>query len=88
MPRIVLTHQVVDIERWLMGKGERAAAIAAYGSDVRDYVAMDGSNQVAVTAIIDDLEAAQAMPASPPPDVAAQAESRGVVPPIVAYIER
>lgn len=51
MPRIVLTHRVVDVERWLKGKGERAAAIASFGSDVTDYVAMDGSNQVAVTAV-------------------------------------
>jgi hypothetical protein len=26
MPRIVITHDVVDIERWLKGKDERAAA--------------------------------------------------------------
>ena len=29
MPRMVLTHQVVDIERWLKGKEERAAALDA-----------------------------------------------------------
>jgi hypothetical protein len=88
MPRMVLTHGVVDIERWLKGKEERAAAIGTAGSDVRDHVAADGSNQVAVTAQVDDLEALQAMLASPPPEVAAQMESHGVLPPIVAYIEK
>ena len=44
MPRIVITHAVVDIERWLAGKAERAATISAYATDVTDYVAMDGSN--------------------------------------------
>jgi hypothetical protein len=88
MPRIVITHSVVDVERWLRGKGERAAAFASFGSDVRDYVAMDGSNEVAVTADVSDLDGAQAMMASPSPEVAAQAESHGVIPPFVAYIER
>lgn len=88
MPRMVLTHSVVEVERWLRGKDERAAAFAQFGSDVRDCVAVDGSNQVAVTAEVHDLEGAQAMMASMPPEVAAQAESHGVVPPILAYIER
>jgi hypothetical protein len=88
MPKVVLTHGVIDIERWLQGKAERAAAITRVGSDVRDHVAADGSNHVAVTAQIDDLEALEAMLASPPPEVAAQMESHGVVPPVVAYIER
>ena len=29
MPKIVITHQVVDVERWLKGKAERAAVISA-----------------------------------------------------------
>lgn len=88
MPRMVVTHSVVEVERWLRGKDERAAAFSQFGSDVRDYVAVDGSNQVAVTAEVHDLEGAQAMLASMPPEVAAQAESHGVIPPIAAYIER
>ena len=84
MPRIVITHAVVDIERWLKGKAGRAAAI---GTNVTDYVAEDGSNNIAVTADIDDLAAAQAMMASPPPEVAAQMEEHGVIPPLTVYIE-
>ena len=88
MPKVVLTHGVVDIERWLQGKAERAAAITGFGSDVRDHVALDGSNQVAVTADVDELEGLQALLASPPPEIMAQMESHGVIPPVLVYIER
>ena len=49
MPKVVLTHSVVDVERWLKGKDERVADIGAAGANVTDYVAADGSNNVAVT---------------------------------------
>ena len=88
MPRVVLTHAVVDIDRWLKGKAERAEAIeSGSGSNVVDYVAEDGSNNIAVTAEIGDLAALRAMLASPPPDFLARMEEHGVVPPITAYIE-
>ena len=88
MPRIVITHAVVDIERWLQGKAERAAAIeSASGSNVTDYVALDGSNNIAVNADVQDLNAAQAMMTSPSPEVAAAMEEHGVIPPITAYVE-
>jgi hypothetical protein len=85
MPKVVITHAVVDIERWLKGKAARAAAIES-GADVTDYVAHDGSNNIAVTADVRDLDALQAMLASPPPDVAAKMEEHGVIPPITAYV--
>jgi hypothetical protein len=87
MPRVVLTHAVVEIERWLGGKEDRHAAIGMMGGNVTDYVAADGSNNIAVTADIDDPGAVQAMLASPPPEVAAAMEAHGVIPPITAYIE-
>ena len=61
MPKVVLTHAVVDVERWLKGKEERAAAIEAAGTNVTDYVAADGSNNIAVTVDISDMDAAQAL---------------------------
>jgi hypothetical protein len=85
---MVITHDVVDIERWLKGKDERAAAIGSVGSNVTDHVALDGSNHIAVTADIDDLDAVQALLDSPPPEVAAQMEAHGVLPPLTAYIEK
>jgi hypothetical protein len=84
VPRIVITHAVVDVERWLKGKADRAAAI---GTNVRDYVAQDGSDSIAITADVQDLDAVRAMLASPPPEVAAKMEEHGVIPPITAYIE-
>jgi hypothetical protein len=88
LPKVVVTHAVVDIDRWLKGKAGRAAAIeSASGRNVTDYVAEDGSNNIAVTADIDDVEAIRAMMAAPPPEVAALMEEHGVVPPLRAYIE-
>jgi S-adenosylmethionine:diacylglycerol 3-amino-3-carboxypropyl transferase len=87
MPKVVLTHAVVDVERWLKGKEERAAAIGAAGTNVTDYVAADGSNNIAVTVDISDMDAAQALMASPPPEIAAQMESHGVIQPVTLYVE-
>ena len=88
MPRLVITHAVVDTDPWLEGKAARAEAIeSGSGSNVTDYVARDGSNNIAVTADVVDLAAMQTMLASPPPEVAAKMEEHGVIPPITAYIE-
>jgi hypothetical protein len=78
MPTVVITHAVHDVERWLAGRDERAAALPG-AKNVTDLVATDGSNQSAVTFEIDDVEDLTAMLASMPPDLAAQAESHGVV---------
>ena len=87
MPKVVITHAVVDIDRWLAGKSERAAAIeSGTGSNVTDFVAHDGSNNIAITADVQDLDALQAMLASPTAEVASAMEAHGVVQPISAYI--
>ena len=58
MATVVITHAVEDVERWLGGKAERAAAITSVGaSNVTDHVAADGSNNIAVTAETSDVEA-------------------------------
>jgi hypothetical protein len=87
MPKVVITHDVVDVERWLKGKAERAAAIGAAGANVTDHVAQDGSNHIAVTADIHDMGAMQALLDSPSPEVAAQMEEHGVQPPFRIYVE-
>ena len=88
MPKIVITHKVVDIERWLAGKAERASVISGYATQVTDYVAADGSNNIAVTADIHDMAGAQAMMASPSPEDAAAMERHGVIPPLTVYVEK
>ena len=88
MPKVVITHAVVDVERWLKGKAERAAVVGAYATQVTDHVAMDGSNNIAVTADIHDMAGAQAMMTSPSPEVAALEEKHGVIQPMTVYIEK
>ena len=86
MPRIVITHAVQDVERWRKGKDERAAALPG-ATDVTDLVAMDGSNHAAVAFGVDDLDGLKAMLSSVPPEMAAQAESHGVIMPMTVYVE-
>jgi hypothetical protein len=88
MPRMVITHDVVEIERWLKGKDERSAALGSIGADVTDFVAADGSSRIAVSATIHDMAALQSLLDAPPPEVAAQMETHGVVPPLTVYIEQ
>jgi hypothetical protein len=61
MAKMVITHAVVDIERWLQGKAERAAVIGPYATNVTDHVAADGSNTIAITADIHDMAGLQAL---------------------------
>jgi muconolactone delta-isomerase len=87
MPRIVITHAVQDVERWLGGKAERAAALPG-ATNVTDLVAVDGSKHAAVMFDIDDLDALKTVLSSVPPEMAAQAESHGViVPTMTVYAE-
>jgi muconolactone delta-isomerase len=86
MPRIVITHAIQDVDRWLRGKAERAAALPG-ATNVTDLVALDGSKQAAVAFDVDDVDALTAMLSSMPPEVAAQAESHGVIMPMTVYVE-
>jgi hypothetical protein len=88
MPKIVATHSVVDVERWLAGKTERAATISRYATDVIDYVAADGTTMIAITADAHDIAGLEAMLASPPVDDVAAMERHGVLPPVTVYIEK
>jgi muconolactone delta-isomerase len=86
MPRIVITHAVHDVGRWQEGRAERAAALPG-ATDVTDLVAMDGSNHAAVVFDFDDLDALKGVLSSVPPEMAAQAESHGVIMPMIVYVE-
>lgn len=88
MPKIVVTHNVADIDKWLGYKAERAEAIAGLGgTNVVDHVALDDSKVVAVSADVSDVAAFQAALASPPPEVAEVLQRHGVEPPLVTYVE-
>lgn len=89
MPKIVAIHGVVDVAKWLEFKSERADAVAALGgSNVVDHVAQDGSNSVALTADVSDVEGLLAALSSPPPEVGAVMERHGVIPPLTIYVEQ
>ena len=88
MPKMVATHAVVEIERWLQGKDERAAIMGKYATDVTDHVAADGSNNVAITADIHDLPGLQALMDSPSAEDVAAQERHGVIQPVTVYIEK
>ena len=89
MPRMVVTHGVVDVENWLSFKAERAESIAALGGrNVVDLVARDGTTSIAVMADVDGPEAMAAALASPPAEVGAAMERHGVLPPLTIYVER
>ena len=88
MPKVVFTHAVQDKDHWLKRKQERADTIGSGGgSNVQDYVAHDGSNNVAISIDVDDVEALNAMVKSPPPEVVAVMESHGVIQPITVYVD-
>lgn len=89
MTKIVLTHAVEDVERWLGFKDERAASIGAMGgSNVVDHVAADGSNNIAISMDVADPAAIQASLASPPPELMDTMQRHGVVPPVTALVEK
>jgi hypothetical protein len=88
MPKVVITHAVQNIDRWRQGTAERAAAVeTGTGSNVTDYVAQDGSDNVAITADVADVDAMTSMLAAPPADMVALMEAHGVVQPLTVYIE-
>jgi steroid delta-isomerase-like uncharacterized protein len=86
MPRIVITHAVKDVEHWLGGSAERAAALPG-ATNTTDLVALDGSSQAGVSFDFDDLDSLKGVLSSMPPELAAQAESHGVVLPMTVYVE-
>ena len=89
MAKMVVTHNVADVDNWLKGKAERAEVITAMGcSNVVDHVAQDGSNAIAVTADVSDLAAVLAAMGSPSAETAAAMERHGVLPPLTIYIEK
>jgi hypothetical protein len=89
MPRLVITHDVADVDTWLSFKAERAAAVTELGgTNVVDHVAADGRKSVAVSADVDDVEGVLATLATPPTEVAEAMQRHGVEPPLTAYVAR
>jgi hypothetical protein len=89
MPKVVITHRVADVEKWLGFKEERAAAIGTLGgTNIVDHAAVDGSDVVAITCDMEDVDAAVAVVNAPPPELGAAMEQHGVVPPLTIFVAR
>ena len=88
MPKVVDTHAVKDVERWLKYHAERVSQLAPFATNVTDHVAMDGSKNVAVSMDVHDAAALGAALASPPPELAAAMDRHGVIAPVSAHIEK
>ena len=88
MAKIVVTAAVKDVEAWLKFKPEMVAQMSAVASDGASYVAMDGSNLVASTWDVPDMEAFQAAQTAASSEAAAAMERYGMIPPVTLYIKK
>ena len=88
MPKIVVTAAVKDVEAWLNFKPQLIAQMSTVASDVTSYVAMDGSNSVATTWDVPDMNAFQAAQSAASPEMAAAMERYVMIPPATIYIEK
>jgi len=88
MPKIVVTAMVKDVEAWLTFKPEMVAQMSAVASDGTSYVAMDGSNRVASTWDVPDMDAFQAAQTAVSPEMAEAMERYGMIPPVTVFIEK
>ncbi len=89
MAQIIVIAEVNDVEEWLKFKADMVPAMAAVASDGSSYVAMDGSNRVASTWDVPDMEAFRAAQGSFTGDLAAAAQRAGMIPStMVMYIKK
>jgi hypothetical protein len=89
MSQIIVTASVNDVEEWLKFKAELVPAMSSVASDGASYVAMDGSNNVASTWDVPDMEAFQAAQGSFSAELAAAAQRAGMIPStVVVYIKK
>mgnify|MGYP003573639091 CR=1 FL=1 len=85
MPRIVITHEVKDVEAWASKPSMDAlqGAFAPFATDTVAYTAVDGSNRIAVSANVHDMEGMAAF--SSTPEAAANMEKGGVIVSTMVY---
>ena len=87
MTQIVVTHNVADVKTWLGYSTERAESVAPLGvTNVVDHVAADGSNVIAITGDVDDVDALLSALASPPAELAETMQRHGVQPPLTVFV--
>jgi hypothetical protein len=82
---MVATHEVKDVKNWASKSDERVEMMVPFATEIVSYVAADGSNKVAISANIHNMEGMMAMMQTP--EAAAAMESHGVIPPVVFHLE-
>ncbi len=87
MPKVIVTHAVVDLDRWLKGKAERASLLAEYATNVTEHVAADGSNRVAIFADVFDVGALQVLKVPRTRGTPVE-ERHGVIQPMTVYVQK
>lgn len=86
MTRMIVTHDVKDVEQWLAYRDKAVAAFAPYATDIHFFTIPEGSNNVAVALNVHDMEGLMA--ATETPEHNALVEESGVIhPPHAMYFE-
>ncbi len=83
MGRIVITHTVENVANWKQFDDERAANIGAFGTDIQSYVDPNGSNAVAISMNVTDLDGLKTFMQS---EICGSIMSKhGVIKPVTTY---
>jgi hypothetical protein len=86
MARMIVTHAVKDLDRWLANRARFATAFAPYATDFCLYTMPEGGNNVAVSMTVHDMEGMMAMTQTPQHQ--AMTEEAGIIhPPRAVYFE-
>ncbi len=83
MLRLVFTHRVEDVAKWKAFDRERETNMSAFASEIRSYASEGGSNEVAVTMKVADMEGLQTFLRSETCD--AIMRRHGVIKPVTMY---
>ena len=84
MPKVVFTHAVKDVDLWMSKHSERVELFADWGSNVVGYPIADGSNMVALTIDVSDMDAMEQSLGTEEMDK--EKEAHGVMGAIAMYV--
>ncbi|MCW5514736.1 hypothetical protein [Muriicola sp. Z0-33] len=84
MPKVVFTHAVKDVDLWMSKHAERVDLFAEWGSNVVGYAIADGSNMVALTIDVNDMDAMEQSLGTAEMDK--EKEAHGVTGPIAMFV--
>lgn len=85
MPKVIFTHPVKDVALWVSRHAERVALFSGWGSNLVDHVCADGSNTVALSIDVHDMDAMKS--ALEGAEIAAAKQAHGVLEPVSMFVE-